>query len=193
LANKRRDNIWPPFEDPNDLEELLDSLGTSPSYDPNWVERRELYIAQDAARWLSLVAQTLAHPGASDDVKEYYAKRVRDLYFSPPLKTMDQKRRYILEAVDDAAGRIGAGILGNISLGEFAAAYPEDSREIDVLLLDEAATVWRDSRPGARVKGTRGGPRVSKYGLVAEAIKHTSFKCKGSALEKLWGLMRGKK
>lgn len=193
MSSKRRDNIWPPFEDPRELQETLDSFGFAPHHDSYWVERREVLIAADAARWLSLVAQILVHPRAPDEVKEHYAKRVRDLYFSPPLETMEQKRRYVLGAVDEAAERIEAGLPDTVCLGEFGAAYPEDAEKIRLFPLSEAARVWRDSRPGARTKGTRGEPRVSKYELVAEAIKGTSFACKASALEKLWSAMREKK
>lgn len=60
-------------------------------------------------------------------------------------------------------------------------------------MLNQAALVWRDSRPGARARGTKGEARVSKYELVAEAIAETSFACSALALEKLWSLMRGEK
>ena len=168
---------WPCFEDLEELQAQRDRLPPAPEPDPDWVDRREIYLADGLAQWFALVTDLLVHPDTPTDLKERLALRVREIYFSPPLSTKERKRAFLLGILTRTAARLLEDPRASLELGEFCEAYPDDGRRLDLALLEHAARLWNDRRPGRRER--------SKYAIVADAIANTSFACDASHLAEL--------
>jgi hypothetical protein len=187
LANKRRDNTWPRFDDLEAVRALARAYPAPEGEEEDEAAQTfpEAVVAARLARWFEAAADALLNKSLPERERQRLGLAVEAVVGGPE-ETLDDKRRAIIRIVEKSAAykspppdpsvddptdlepeeerRTPQQQMASLRLAFFAARHPIDGREIDREALLEAVSVWQrqatDSAQSSRGDRSHGGRRT---------------------------------
>lgn len=171
------------FESFDALEELRQLHERLPTGDDGPDRDDAAEVAAGLAAWFTLAADLLANPSLPEAVRRELTRKVHGTYLGT-LDQREQKLQRLLTLVAETAAMLrgddadeGAA---RLHLMRFATEYPDETPWIEWDALGKAVTWWN---AGAGYSSERRQENVSsKWELVEEAIRLTSFACDAETL-----------